>query len=280
MNSFPTDCFGGLAPRRDQVQAGTTRLSYLEWGTSGAPLVLLHGITSSARGFWRVAPALVAQGYHVFALDMPGHGQSEETDDHRIDNIAAIVDAALRAGAGAAGGGRPLLERGDGPGAGRRHPAAAGAVVLIDPALRMDPLRGAESLPRYLDGVGMPLEATLDAVRAANPDWHECDVLWKGEAFRQCRAEAVRGLFVNSGTWDLTCRPAQVDIPLLLLVADPQYTVIAPRDLAAAERALQPGLGQLVTVYGTNHNMLRGGYGVVMPILLEWLGSPLGKEGV
>jgi pimeloyl-ACP methyl ester carboxylesterase len=282
MNSFSTDCFGGLAPRRDQVQAGTTRLSFLEWGTSGAPLLLLHGITSSARSFWRVAPALAAQGYHVFALDMPGHGQSEETDDHRIDHIAVLVDAALRALAldrpalvGHSWGGATALVL-----ASAIRPALA-RVVLIDPALRMDPARGAEALPRFLNGVGMPPEATLDEVRAANPDWHECDVLWKGEAFQQCRAEAVRGLFINSDTWDLTRRPAQVDMPLLLLVADPQHTVIAPQDLAAAEQALRPGLGRLVTVPGTNHNMLRGGYDVVMPMLIEWLGSPgLGKKGV
>src|SRR5215216_2812923 len=88
-------CIGNLEPRRRQVHAGDVTFSYLEGGASGAPLLLLHGITSSARGWWRVAPELVALGYHVYALDMPGHGQSQLADVHQIDQIADRMSAAL-----------------------------------------------------------------------------------------------------------------------------------------------------------------------------------------
>ncbi|MCU0494200.1 MAG: alpha/beta hydrolase, partial [Chloroflexaceae bacterium] len=91
------DCSGGLTPRRGTTQAGHIQLSYLEWGTAGRHMLLLHGITSSAASWWQVAPALARQGYHVFAFDMPGHGLSDTTDDHRIDAIAATVAAAARA---------------------------------------------------------------------------------------------------------------------------------------------------------------------------------------
>ncbi len=76
--------------------------------------------------------------------------------------------------------------------------------MAIDPALRMSPETGAPRLPNYLVGLGQPPEETLPAVRANNPDWHECDFYWKGEAFQQCRAAAVRGLFVESGEWDIS----------------------------------------------------------------------------
>src|SRR3954470_12139547 len=89
------ECVGGLEPNRRQVQAKGMTFSYLEWGESGSPLLLLHGITSSARGWWRVAPELVALGYHVYAFDMPGHGQSQHTDAHRIDQIASRIGQAL-----------------------------------------------------------------------------------------------------------------------------------------------------------------------------------------
>jgi hypothetical protein len=63
-----------------------------------------------------------------------------------------------------------------------------------------------------------------------------------------------------------------VDIPLLLLVADPRYTAIAPDDLIIAEQSLRPGLGRLITIPGTTHNMLRGdGYAPTMEALMEWL---------
>src|SRR5687767_15802791 len=95
-NELP-ECGAGLAPTRKQIRAGDVTFSYLEWGESGAPLLLLHGITSSARGWWRVAPELVALGYHVYALDMPGHGQSQLVDSHRIDQIAGHVGQVLDA---------------------------------------------------------------------------------------------------------------------------------------------------------------------------------------
>src|SRR5215212_8052903 len=88
-------CVGDLEPRRRQVWAGGMTFSYLEWGENGAPLLLLHGITSSARGWWRVAPELVSLGYHVYALDMPGHGQSQLAGTHQIDQIAGRIGEAL-----------------------------------------------------------------------------------------------------------------------------------------------------------------------------------------
>ncbi len=63
-----------------------------------------------------------------------------------------------------------------------------------------------------------------------------------------------------------------MQIPLLLLVADAQHTVIAPDALAAARGALQPGLGQMVQIPGTTHNMQRGdGYEPTMAALTAWL---------
>jgi pimeloyl-ACP methyl ester carboxylesterase len=273
-NTNSTDCTAGLAPRRAYVQANGTRLSYLEWGVQGRPLLLLHGITSAARAWWRVAPVLVAQGYHAYALDMPGHGESAETGDHRIENMAALSASVIRTlgmdGAvliGHSWGGATALAL-----AGGEDGALLRKVVLIDPALRMSAGWGAERLPTYLVGLGQPPEQTLPTVRANNPDWDECDVFWKGEALQQCRAAAVHGLFVGSGEWELTARFTQVQIPLLLLVADSQYTVIAPDVLAAAERALRPGLGRMVQLPGTTHNMIRGAsYDATIATITAWL---------
>jgi pimeloyl-ACP methyl ester carboxylesterase len=272
-NSTTTDCFAGVPPSRGYLEAGATRLSYLDWGGQGAPLLLLHGITSSARSWWRVAPALAAQGYHVYALDLPGHGESAETNDHRIANIAALVGTTIRT----LGLERPTLIGHSWGGATALVLAAEqrsllARAVLVDPAVRMSQATAEDRLRFFLQGVGDPPEVTLPTVRANNPDWHECDVFWKGEAFQQCRAAAVRGLFLESGEWDLSATFAQVDVPLLLLAADPQYTVIAPDALAAAEQALRPDLGRMAVIPGTTHNMHRGsGFDATMPVLTAWL---------
>ena len=44
--------------------ASPPALSYLEWGSRGKPAaVLLHGITSNAQAWWRVAPALIERDF-------------------------------------------------------------------------------------------------------------------------------------------------------------------------------------------------------------------------
>src|SRR3954469_12706847 len=180
-------CVGDLEPRRRQVHAGKMIFSYLEWGASGAPLLLLHGITSSARGWWRVAPELVSLGYHVYALDMPGHGPSQLADTDRIDKIAVHIGAVLDAMQLAkpvvichAWGGAVALEL--------ASSIAVARVALVDPLLALTSEKGALRLPTYLEGLGMAPNETLPAIRAANPDWHACDFVWKGEALQQCRA--------------------------------------------------------------------------------------------
>ena len=50
-------------------------LNYAESPGPGDPLVLLHGISSRWQGFLPVIPGLIAR-WHVYALDLRGHGKS------------------------------------------------------------------------------------------------------------------------------------------------------------------------------------------------------------
>lgn len=53
------------------------RIHYLEWGSSGnQPLILLHGIARVGRTFDHLAPHF-SKIYHVIAVDMRGHGDSD-----------------------------------------------------------------------------------------------------------------------------------------------------------------------------------------------------------
>ena len=49
----------------------------MEWGEGGPQVLLLHGFLEHAHAWDLVAPMLAAAGYHVFALDWRGHGDSE-----------------------------------------------------------------------------------------------------------------------------------------------------------------------------------------------------------
>jgi pimeloyl-ACP methyl ester carboxylesterase len=53
------------------------RIHYLEWGTSDKPpLIMLHGIGRIAHTFDHIAPHFASR-YHVMAVDMRGHGDSD-----------------------------------------------------------------------------------------------------------------------------------------------------------------------------------------------------------
>jgi pimeloyl-ACP methyl ester carboxylesterase len=53
--------------------------------------VLLHGMTGSRESWWRVVPLLVASGYRVLAVDLPGHGLSPRDDTMTVDRAARSI---------------------------------------------------------------------------------------------------------------------------------------------------------------------------------------------
>jgi len=60
------------------------RLHYLDWRGSGRPLILLHGLASSCR-IWDLTAPILAQRFHVFALDQRGHGLSDKPGSYTFE---------------------------------------------------------------------------------------------------------------------------------------------------------------------------------------------------
>lgn len=63
-----------------RVQAGPYGVQYLEVG-SGSPLVLVHGLGSSAAQDWGSLLGPLGARFHVYAPDLPGFGESERPPD-------------------------------------------------------------------------------------------------------------------------------------------------------------------------------------------------------
>jgi pimeloyl-ACP methyl ester carboxylesterase len=234
---------------------------------------MLHGITSNARTWWRVAPRLVEHGFRVVAFDMPGHGDSDETADHRIESVAELIGEAVAnldmdrmLVIGHSWGGAVALAM-----AARDSPRVA-RLALLDPALNLTADVGRTRVPVFTKGIGLSAGALAPAIAQANPDWHEEDVRWKAEAMERCRAEAVIGFFTKSGDWDLTAKLGDVKVPVLLLVADPESTIIDAKTRAIAERRLRPESARMVVVPNTTHNMYRGaGWEPTLALITDWL---------
>jgi pimeloyl-ACP methyl ester carboxylesterase len=77
-----------------------------DWGGGGQAVVLLHGLASNARIWDGVAPRLVGAGLRVVAVDLRGHGDSDQpSDGYGFETVGRDLEAALD-GLGLA---RPLL---------------------------------------------------------------------------------------------------------------------------------------------------------------------------
>jgi pimeloyl-ACP methyl ester carboxylesterase len=66
------------------------RLSYLRAGVSGPNLVLLHGWGAFKELWWSAMLAL-APNYRAFALDLPGHGESPQSNARDMLGVARLV---------------------------------------------------------------------------------------------------------------------------------------------------------------------------------------------
>ena len=75
------------------AKVGGHRLHYLKRGDGGQPAVLIHGFTGSLND-WLFNHAVLAKQRAVYALDLPGHGQSsKDVGDGSLDVfISTLVD--------------------------------------------------------------------------------------------------------------------------------------------------------------------------------------------
>lgn len=79
------------------LEVNGLRLHYRDWGGSGHPVLLLHGLASTCRIWDMVAPRL-ARSFRVLGLDLRGHGLSQQPDEgYDLPTVAGDVLAALEA---------------------------------------------------------------------------------------------------------------------------------------------------------------------------------------
>jgi pimeloyl-ACP methyl ester carboxylesterase len=95
------------SPPTDRTVPGDgVSLHARDWGGEGAPVVLLHGLASNARIWDGVAQRLAGAGLRVAALDLRGHGESEQpAAGYDFATVCRDLEATLAA----LGAGRPVL---------------------------------------------------------------------------------------------------------------------------------------------------------------------------
>jgi pimeloyl-ACP methyl ester carboxylesterase len=174
-----------LVPRELVVRVADAgpRLAVRLLDGEGRPFVLVHGLASNARVWDGVARRLAAAGHRVVAVDLRGHGRSEQPEtgydtDTAADDLFAVAAALGLAErgprapvvVGQSWGGNVVLSLA------ARHPGAAAAVACVDGGW----LRPRDGFATFEEAWSVLAPPVLDGaryadvaarIRAAHPDW-------------------------------------------------------------------------------------------------------------
>jgi pimeloyl-ACP methyl ester carboxylesterase len=236
--------------------------------------VLVHGVTSSSRTWWRVGPALVGRGFRVLAVDLRGHGASPRT----VAGLS-VADLAGDVGETVAGEGPVELLVGHSLGAlvalelvGRR-PGLARRLVVEDP-----PGPGSVDWPGLAAGIEADTrraatepEALRRDLEAANPTWPPGEAERRVADLADCDGQAVAAALRGGVAFDLAALLAAADLPTLLLLAEEALgSNLTGLDRKAAVEALRSGTTRVLPA---GHSLHREALDPWLAALDAWLAS-------
>jgi pimeloyl-ACP methyl ester carboxylesterase len=232
--------------------------------------VLVHGVTSSSRTWWRVGPALAGRGFRVLAVDLRGHGSSPRTvaglsvADLAAD-VAGTVDGPVDLLVGHSLGGLVSLELA------AAQPGFARRLVIEDPP-------GSSSV----DWSGLAAGIEADTRRAAtDPDSLRRDLEAAnpagppGESARRvadladCDGQAIAAAVRPGVPFDLPALLAAAPLPVLMLLAEEALgSILTGLDRKAATEALAHGTTRVLPA---GHSLHREALDAWLAVLDAWL---------
>jgi pimeloyl-ACP methyl ester carboxylesterase len=278
--------------------------------SAGGPLALLiHGVTSSSRTWWRLAPELVRRGYRVLALDLRGHGASPPVDDELVlgDLTADVVETLDALGLVRPGLGRPGAALGPveprRSGEGNQHPAidllighSLGALVALDLlatvpgaarrlVLEDPPGPTGMDWPAMFEGIradGRRARSEPEAMRrelaAGNPAWVPEEVDRRLADLVACDSDGIAAALSRTTAFDLIGLASAVRVPTLLVVGLERLgSALVGPDRAALAAALD-GRAE-VEVLDTGHNLHREAFTRYLEVLDRWLAATAAAVG-
>ena len=254
-------------------------LAIVEFPNPGKPpVVLLHGIGSRGESWWPVIGPL-AERFHLYQIDMRGHGASGKPQrgyllDHYADDLDALLDAlgleAPRIVGHSLGALATLVWA-------SRNPSRAAALVLEDPSLRTP-----QTILDAFDG-WQQLAALTPAQAAAwyrqeYPAWSDDDCRRRAATitstapgvFAELRAEAEAAL--ASGTTDRTHILAGIQSQSLLLSGNADLGgMVLPEDAERFVRIMPHARAVAISTAG--HNLHRDAPAAFLDAVVPFLGG-------
>lgn len=263
--------------RERSIDSTGVPITVTEFPNPGSPpVLLLHGIGSRGSSWWPVIDPL-AERFHLYQLDLRGHGASGKPErGYVIEDYVADLDAVLDALAlaeprimGHSLGGLITLFWAV------EHPTRAAAIVLEDPPLHTEP----EVLGAF-DG-WQQLAALTPAQAAAwyrqeYPHWSDEDCVRRAEAitstasgvFADLRAATEEAL--ANGTTDRTHVLTGIQTPMLLLRGNPELgAMVDPHDAVRFTQIMPRG--QVAYFADAGHNLHRDATTQFLDVVISFL---------
>ena len=250
--------------------------SWGRWEPDSLLAVLVHGVTSSSRTWWRVGPALAGRGFHVLAVDLRGHGASPAAEAGlAVTDLADDVAETVAAVAGV--GGRVDLLVGHSLGAlvalelVGRHPGFARRLVVEDPpgTSSVDWAEVAAGIEDDTDRAVTDPEGLRRALAAANPAWPAGEAEWRVADLVDCDGRAIADAVRPGVAFDLPALLAVARLPILMLLAEePLGSILTGLDRKAAVEALPDGTTRVLPA---GHSIHREALEAWLSALDAWL---------
>jgi pimeloyl-ACP methyl ester carboxylesterase len=230
--------------------------------------LLIHGLSSSPGGWWRVREWVQGAGWDTSTVALLGHGGRGPATDYSLAAYATDVLAAAPGPhdlvvAHSLGGSIATVLAAADPGWTRR-------LVLLDPVWYLPP----ESLAATAAEQVGELDWTADSLAAAKPHWDPRDRQAKLDAIAAVESDAVARTFGDATSWDLRDTARRITVPTLVLGGDPDvYTMLEPADAwEVAEDAVEM---RYVVVPGAGHSPHRDATDATRAALEDWLEEDL-----
>jgi pimeloyl-ACP methyl ester carboxylesterase len=83
-------------PGLTYVNADGIRTRYMQWGTAGSPIVLVHGAFEDS-DTWQDLATVLARDHRVYALDLTGSGYSQRKSPYTPQHLAAQLNGFVAA---------------------------------------------------------------------------------------------------------------------------------------------------------------------------------------
>ncbi len=214
-------------------------------------MLLIHGMASSRRTWWRVGPDLEARGWDVGTVDLAGHG------GRSIGAVRSV--AALAEDVAAQHPASPTLVVGHSLGAivalelAAARPTYARGLVLEDPPA-LSARRGTGDITGDIEREVMHARAdphsAIEAMLAGHPRWNRRDARSMLEG-RLMTDPQVAQLSPGDLTWNLPALVAACPVPVALVTTLGRESVLLDPDRSELLRLLPPE--RVTEIPGSHH---------------------------